>query len=204
MGTTLTVQIFINFYLKIFFILTPFFVLSAFISLTKNFDDLEKKRTAVRVTMGVMVGSFVFFLFGKYIFELFGITLDAFRVGAGSILFLSAISMITEKDDTSHHANNEDIAIVPLAIPVTVGPGVIGMLLVTGAEATSLTEKLVIGIALFLAVVSVGSMLYLSSSVKRIIGEQGLVILPKVTGLFVSAIAAQIIFTGIQNFLHIQ
>ena len=197
------VQTFINFYLKIFFILTPFFVLSAFISLTKDFDDSEKKRTAVRVTIGVMVSSFLFFLFGKYIFELFGITLDAFRIGAGTILFLSAISMIAEKDDTKHHTNSQDIAIVPLAIPITVGPGVIGMLLVTGAEAGSLTEKLIIGTALFLAVVSVGVILYLSSSVKRLIGEQGLVILPKVTGLFVSAIAAQIIFTGIQNFLHL-
>ncbi len=197
------VQTFINFYLKIFFILTPFFVLSAFISLTKDLDDSEKKRTAVRVTIGVMVSSFLFFLFGKYIFELFGITLDAFRIGAGTILFLSAISMIAEKDDTKHHTNSQDIAIVPLAIPITVGPGVIGMLLVTGAEAGSLTEKLIIGTALFLAVVSVGVILYLSSSVKRLIGEQGLVILPKVTGLFVSAIAAQIIFTGIQNFLQL-
>ncbi|TKB10048.1 MarC family protein [Desulforhopalus sp. IMCC35007] len=197
------VQTFINFYLKIFFILTPFFVLSAFISLTKDFDDIEKKRTAVRVTVGVMISSFVFYLFGKYIFELFGITLDAFRIGAGTILFLSAITMIAEKDDTKKHANSSDIAIVPLAMPMTVGPGVIGMLLVTGAEAESLTEKLIIGIAVFLAVISVGIILYLSSSVKRLIGEQGLVILPKITGLFVSAIAAQIIFTGVQNFLHL-
>lgn len=200
----MTVQVFINFYLKIFFILTPFFVLSAFISLTKDFDDYEKKRTAVRVTLGVMVSSFVFFLFGKFIFELFGITLDAFRIGAGSILFLSAISMIAEKDDSSHHAKSQDIAIVPLAIPVTVGPGVIGMLLVTGAEAASLAEKLIIGTALFLAVASVGVMLYLSSIVKSLIGKQGLIIMPKITGLFVSAIAAQIIFTGIKNFLHLQ
>ena len=197
------VHIFINFYLKIFFILTPFFVLSAFISLTKDFDDSEKTRTAVRVTIGVMISSFVFYLFGKYIFELFGITLDAFRIGAGTILFLSAISMIAEKDDTKKHANSRDIAIVPLAMPMTVGPGVIGMLLVTGAEAGSLTEKLIIGIALFLAIISLGVILYLSSSVKRLIGEQGLVILPKITGLFVSAIAAQIIFTGVQNFLHL-
>jgi multiple antibiotic resistance protein len=178
-------------------------VLSAFISLTKDFDDTEKKRTAVRVTIGVMISSFVFYLFGKYIFELFGITLDAFRIGAGTILFLSAISMISEKDDTKKHANSRDIAIVPLAMPMTVGPGVIGMLLVTGAEATSLTEEIIIGIAVFLAVISVGVMLYLSSSVKRLIGEQGLVIMPKITGLFVSAIAAQIIFTGVQNFLHL-
>ena len=196
-------QTFINYYLKIFFILTPFFVLSAFISLTRGFEDSEKKRIATKVTIAVMVSSFVFYLFGQYIFELFGITLDAFRIGAGSILFLSAISMISENSDTTSHTNNRDIAVVPLAMPISVGPGVIGVLLVIGAEAGSYMEKIIIGAAIFLAVMTVGLILYLSSSVKRLIGEQGLVILPKITGLFVSAIAAQIIFTGIQNFLKL-
>ncbi|MFT5701457.1 MAG: multiple antibiotic resistance protein [Desulforhopalus sp.] len=197
------IQTFINYYLKIFFILTPFFVLSAFLSLTRDFQPFEKKRIAIRVTIAVMISSFVFYLFGSYIFELFGITLDAFRIGAGTILFLSALSMMSGNDDMAHQGKNLDIAVVPMAMPVTVGPGVIGVLLVMGAEAGSIIEKLVIGAALFLAVMTVGIILYLSTSMKRLLGEQGLVILPKITGLFVSAIAAQIIFTGIQNFLKL-
>ena len=98
--------------------------------------------------------------------------------------------MINGSDDTSTQGADRDIAVVPLALPVTVGPGVIGVLLVTGAEAGSIIEKAIIGLALFLAVVSVGVILYLSAWVKRLIGEQGLIILPKITGFFVSAIAA--------------
>ena len=197
------IETLINYYLKIFIILTPFFVLSAFLSLTRDFQDFEKKRIAIRVTIAVMISSFVIYLFGKYIFDLFGITLDAFRIGAGTILFLSALSMLADKDDMASQSNNRDIAVVPLAMPMTVGPGVIGVLLVMGAEAGSLVEKIMIAGALFLAVISLGGLLYLSSAVKRLIGDQGLVILPKITGLFVAAIAAQIIFTGIQNFLKI-
>lgn len=197
------IETLINYYLKIFIILTPFFVLSAFLSLTRDFQDFEKKRIAIRVTIAVMISSFVIYLFGKYIFDLFGITLDAFRIGAGTILFLSALSMLADKDDMASQSNNRDIAVVPLAMPMTVGPGVIGVLLVMGAEAGSLVEKIMIAGALFLAVISLGVLLYLSSAVKRLIGYQGLVILPKITGLFVAAIAAQIIFTGIQNFLKI-
>ncbi len=197
------IQTFVNFYLKIFFILTPFFVLSAFISLTRDFQNVEKKRLAIKVTIAVMVSSFVIYLFGKYIFELFGITLDAFRIGAGTILFLSALSMISDNSNTTNRESNRNIAVVPLAMPMTVGPGVIGVLLVMGAESGSFIERLIIGAALFLAVISLGIILYLSASIKRLIGEQGLVILPKITGLFVSAIAAQIIFTGIQNFLRL-
>jgi multiple antibiotic resistance protein len=203
LGQNMELQTFINFYLKIFFILTPFFVLSAFLSLTRDFQDVDKKRIAMRVTVAVMISSFTIYLFGKYIFELFGITLDAFRIGAGTILFLSALSMLSDTNDTVNQGNKHDIAVVPLALPMTVGPGVIGVLLVMGAEAGSLLEKCVIGVALFLAVVTVGIILYLATSVKRLIGRQGLVILPKITGLFVSAIAAQIIFTGIQNFLKL-
>ncbi len=196
-------ETFVNYYLKIFFILTPFFVLSAFLSLTRELQDFEKKRIAIKVTIAVMISSFMIYLFGRYIFELFGITLDAFRIGAGTILFLSALSMLSGKNDTASEPNNQDIAVVPLAMPITVGPGVIGVLLVMGAEAGSVMEKIIIGGALFLAVVTLGVMLYLSAVVKRLIGKQGLVILPKITGLFVSAIAAQIIFTGIQSFLKI-
>jgi len=199
----LEIQTFINFYLKIFFILTPFFVLSAFLSLTREFQDYEKKRLAIKVTIAVMISSFVIYLFGKYIFELFGITLDAFRIGAGTILFLSALSMISDGNNTANRANNNNIAVVPLAMPMTVGPGVIGVLLVIGAEAESIVERLIIGAALFLAVISLGIILYLSSGIKRLLGEEGLVIIPKITGLFVSAIAAQVIFTGIQNFLKL-
>ncbi len=196
-------QIFINCYLKILFILTPFFVLSAFLTLTRDFQDVEKKRIALKVTIAVMISSFVIYLFGRYIFELFGITLDAFRIGAGTILFLSSLSMISDKNDTASKSDNHDIAVVPLAMPMTVGPGVIGVLLVIGAEASSYMDKIIIGAALFCAVVTVGIILYLSTIMQRLIGEQGLVILPKITGLFVSAIAAQIIFTGIHNFLKL-
>jgi len=65
------------------------------------------------------------------------------------------------------------------------------------------SEKKQIAVKVTIAVVTVGIILYLSTSMKRLIGDQGLVILPKITGLFVSAIAAQIIFTGVQNFLKL-
>jgi len=169
--------------------------------MTKNMDDAEKKRIAVKVTIAVMISVFIIYLFGKYIFYIFGITLDAFRIGAGTILFLSGLSMVQGKREVNTESCSSDIAVVPLAIPITVGPGVIGVLLVMGAEAKNLLEHTVIAASLFLAVLTIGIFLYISGKIKRIMGDQGLTILAKITGLFVSAIAAQIIFTGIKNFL---
>jgi multiple antibiotic resistance protein len=200
-GVPMNIHLFINYYLKLFFILTPFFVLSVFISLTKDFDEKEKKQIAVKVSTAVIVSSFVIFFFGKYIFDLFGITLDAFRIGAGAILFLSAISMVQGKAKTETKDEGHDIAVVPLALPITVGPGVIGVLLLLGTEANSLKEQMFIAIALLCASLSVGIILYYSKIMENLVGKKGVVILSKITGLIVAAISAQIIFTGIKNFM---
>ena len=192
---------FINIYLKLFVILTPFFVISAFLSLTIDFTNQERQKTAAKVTIAVVVSSFALYLFGRHIFDLFGITLDAFRIGAGAVLFLSAINMIQGNASVAATETEREVAVVPLAIPITVGPGTIGALLVMGAGQTSLADRFVSSLALFAAVMTVGCMLLLAGRLERILGQHGLTILTKLTGLFVSAIAAQIFFTGVRNFL---
>jgi multiple antibiotic resistance protein len=193
--------LFVNVFLKIFMIFTPFFVMSAFLSLTKDESPGERQRIAVKVTVAVVLSCFTLFLFGSYIFALFGITLDAFRIGAGAVLFLSAVAMIQGKGMVSPQDSKEDVAVVPLAIPIVVGPGTIGALMVMGADPVSLQEKVVSGLALLCAVLSVGGLLLVAGHFERFLGQRGLTILTKLTGLFVSAIAAQIFFTGLKNFL---
>ncbi|RRJ84082.1 MarC family protein [Aestuariirhabdus litorea] len=192
--------VFIHYFLKIFFIFTPFFVVSVFASLTKDLGDGEKNRIANKVTIAVMVSSFVIFLAGETIFQLFSITLDAFRIGAGAVLFLSALSMINGRADVSAN-HGQDIAVVPLAMPITVGPGVIGVLMVIGAELDTPQERVSVALALFCAVLAVGLLLRLSNRARFLNRPHTQVILTKVTGLFVSAIAAQIFFTGVKNFM---
>ncbi len=193
--------LFVNIFLKIFMIFTPFFVISAFLSLTKDDTPAERQRVALKVTMAVGLTCFALFQFGSYIFALFGITLDAFRIGAGAILFLSAVSMIQGRATVSAQDTKEDVAVVPLAIPIIVGPGTIGALLVMGAGLKTLPETIIACLALLCAVLAVGGLLLVAGRLERFLGQQGLTILTKLTGLFVSAIAAQIFFTGLKNFL---
>ena len=195
------VTLFINVFLKIFIIFTPFFVVSAFLSLTKDDSQAERQRIAIKITTAVGLTCFALFLFGTYIFALFGITLDAFRIGAGAVLFLSAVAMIQGKAAVSPQNFKEDVAVVPLAIPITVGPGTIGALLVMGAGLKTVPEKVTASLALLCAVISLGGLLFAAGRFERVLGQQGLTILTKLTGLFVSAIAAQIFFTGLKNFL---
>jgi multiple antibiotic resistance protein len=186
-----------------FFIMTPFFVLSVFLTVTHDATAKEKKSLAIKVTISVVIMSLVLLFFGKHIFAVFGITLDAFRIGAGALLFLSAVELIKGNKDTGKVADKDisQLAVVPLAIPVTIGPGTIGILLVMGATFDSTSSMIMGCLALISAVLVIGIMLYSSSIIESIIGKQGLLVISKITGLFLSALAAQIIFTGIKNFL---
>lgn len=193
---------FVSVLIKFFFLLTPFFVLSVFLSLTGDWAESKRRSLALRVTWAVLVTTLTLYFFGQAIFDIFGITLDAFRIGAGCLLFLSAVSLVggTGKMPTP---GDGDISVVPLAIPVTVGPATVGAILVMGAGQGSLAEKIIGCAALVSAVLCVGLLLYLSAAIQRILGRQGISILTKLTGLILAALSAQIIFTGIRNFLDL-
>ena len=193
--------LFLNNYLKLVFMMTPFFVLSAYISMTADMTKKSAQQISIKTTLSVLVSCFSVFFFGKYIFALFGITLDAFRIGAGSVLFLNALAMINTRNDIDTIDDQSDISVVPLAIPITVGPGMIGVLMVMGAEPKTPAELLFFSGALLSAVLTIGIVLMSARLIQQYLSPNGISVLQKITGLFVSAIAAQIIFTGIKGFL---
>lgn len=188
-------------YLKMLVLYSPFFVLSCFISLTRGYSSKERKRLAWNVALGVLIASVLLYLFGRVIFGVFGITADAFRIGAGSVLFISALAMAQGKSAVQTDNVQQDVTIVPLTIPITVGPGTIGALLVMGVSQPHWDDKVIAILGIALASVTVGVVLFLSHRIERILGEQGLQIVSRLMGLFVCALAAQIIFTGIKGYM---
>lgn len=196
---------FISTFLKMFFIMTPFFVLSVFLTITNEATLNEKRKLAVKVTFSVIVISLILLFFGQHIFKIFGITLDAFKIGAGALLFLTAVGLIYGNKDGQKltDTNLSDLAVVPLALPITIGPGTIGVLLVMGAEFSSFSKLVLGSLALLCAIILIGTMLYLSSLIEKFIGKNVLLIISKITGLFLAALSAQIMFDGIKNFLNL-
>lgn len=196
---------FISIYLKMFFIMTPFFVLSVFLTITNESTIKQRHALAIKTTISVIVMSLVLLFFGQHIFAVFGITLDAFKIGAGALLFLTAVELVKGNKDKQEINNKSvlDLAVVPLAIPVTMGPGTIGVLLVMGAEFNTFAKLMIGSLALVMAIFTIGVMLYLSSHIEKIVGKQGLMVISKITGLFLAALSAQIIFSGIKSFLNL-
>lgn len=199
-----TVSFFVSVWLKFFFLFTPFFALSMFLSMTKGYAEVQRRKLAMQVSGAVGVFCLALFFFGNIIFSLFGITLDSFRVGAGALLFLSAVGLVQGNLAVAKPSLEEDIAVVPLAMPIIVGPATIGTLLVLGAEISDAFHKSLGCLALLLAVISVGTILVLASFFERAVGKRGLNILSKITGLILAALAAQMILVGVQHFLSIK
>lgn len=200
-------SLFVATYIQFFFLFAPFFVVSMFLALTRGQNAQQKRSTINRALLSAALISLILFFFGTSLFSILGITLDSFRIGAGCLLFLSAVSLV--KDGVRNHATgvpeqeSDDISVVPLAIPTIIGPATIGAVLVYGAELKTTTETLIGVSALLIALLTLGVLLYLSAQIERLLGKTGLNILSKMTGLILSAMAAQIVFSGIKNFLNL-
>ncbi len=197
-------SLFFTTYFKVFFLLAPFFVLSMFLILTKELNKSERRKIAVRVMLAVIVICFILYYFGNTVFTVLGITLDAFKVGAGALLFLSAVDLVrgTKINVTPSTSDTySDVSVVPLAIPITVGPATIGTLLVMGATPKTFVEEIVGILAILIACFTLGIILFIATKIERMLGKIGLTILMKITGLILSALSAQLIFSGIKGFL---
>ena len=192
-------------FVKLFLLLTPFFVLSVFVTTCSGLEKNQQRKLAIRVAAAVLTMTCVLYLFGEVIFRYLGITLDAFRIGAGLVLMLNGIDMVRGSGIPGNRAlasGEDDPAVVPLAIPTTVGPGTIGTLLVMGAEASGFKQMVLEVSAIALASVCVGVMLLFSDYVERVLKKNGLSILTKLTGMYIVALAAQVIFTGVDGMLN--
>ena len=188
--------------IKLFALLTPPAALSAFLSGTQTYGGRRKRRTALRTGTAVFIVGTVLYFFGESLFSVFGFTLDAFRIGAGALLFLTSVALMGEQREShTPDSPDEDISVVPLAIPICMGPASIGTLMALGASAHSMTERIIGSAALFVASALITLMLLMANHVQRILGKTGLAVLSKLTGLLLAAIAAQVVFTGVKNFL---
>ncbi len=198
---------YIGLVVQIFFLLTPFFVLSLFVSMTAGMLPRDRRIVALRTTSAIMVIVLIVYLLGDRLFNYLGISLDAFRIGAGLVLLLSGIEVVRSSGvpaSTRSSDDDGDIAVVPLAIPYTVGPGTIGTLLTMGAATESGVIRMVQISAIVIAVLIMGLLLYFSATLERLLKKKGLNILSKLTGLFLAALASQLIFTGVRNILFPQ
>lgn len=199
-------SIYLSSAIRFLFLLAPFFVVTMFLALTRGQPAPEKNTVIRRACTAALILGVVLFFAGPLLFSVIGITLNSFRIGAGCLLFLTAISLVTS--GTRSHAaglpleERDDIAVVPLAIPMMIGPATIGAILVYGAELKTFSEVTGGLLGLVTALLAMAVLLFLSGYLERVMGKTGLNIMSKVSGLILSAMAAEIVLAGISGFIR--
>lgn len=188
--------------IKLYALMTPPAVLSAFLSHTKTCSEIAKRKIALKTSLAIFIPGLILFVWGADIFELSGFTLDAFRIGTGVLLMLAEISLMNDKPELERPEIEGDISVVPLAIPLGMGPASIGAVMVMGASATTSREFWTGILSLFIAAFCMFLLLLPGDIVARLLRKTGIQVLAKLTGLILAAISAQVIFTGVINFMH--
>lgn len=190
----------------VFFVVNPFAVIPLYLSITKG-DSPEKKRsTARRASVAVAVTLVAFGAVGSYVLSLLGVTLSAFRIAGGILLFRIALDMVnaqksrsrTSPEEEREGIEKEDVAIVPLAIPMLTGPGSMATAMVLSSEAWGSPARLaVVGASFVSTAVATFFLLRAATVLERVLGRTGLNIMSRVMGLVLAAMAVQIAANGV-------
>lgn len=198
-------------------LINPFSALPIFLDLTQHYSRLERKKVARNAAIAVFVTIALFTISGTWILNIFGISTGAFRVSGGILVFLIAVSMMSggsnmakpsigtsDEHDISIKPSAHDvtsIAVVPIAIPMMIGPGGISTVVIyTSTAHTLLDMGMVImagGIISLLCYVC----LLAAARISVWLGEAGLNILNRVMGMLLAAVAVEIMMAGVKELL---
>lgn len=194
--------------LFLFAVIDPLGSVPVYLEATKQLDALHKKKVAVRASFIAFLILLFFIVVGQLVLEGMEVTLDAFQISGGVILFLFALTMIFgEGKPASEKELIEDyrhVTIFPVAIPSIASPGAImAVVLLTDNNLYSIQQQ-VISTALVLVVILLTMFILLTANrVQKRIGKYGITVISKVMGLILAAYAVQSILTGLKHFFDL-
>ena len=190
-------------------IINPLLVTSVFITLTGDYPAEGRRRVAFKTSFTAFAVLLAFAISGSLLFKFFAITIGAFQIAGGVILLATALGMLHAQSPRMQHTpeelaearNREDIAVVPLAIPITSGPGAITTVIVLASEARHAAEMAVLFVAILVSAVTVWLLLRNATRIARFLGPSGINIATRLMGLVLAAVAVQFVLHGIESSL---
>ena len=192
---------------SIFFLVDPFAALPTFLAVTAGAGTLRRKAIARKATLTAWIVLTVFSVAGKYLFQLFGISIAAFEIAGGIILLLIGLDMLEAKRSPTQESSEEaqeatekaDAGIVPLGVPMLAGPGSITSVMVLVGQVQVWWQMAAIMGSILITAVICYLVLGNSDRVARALGETGIRILVRVMGLLLVALAVQYFVNGMAD-----
>ncbi|MFL5605025.1 MAG: MarC family protein [Gemmatimonadaceae bacterium] len=191
---------------SVLFIVDPIAVVPTYLVITQGQSVAQRRITARRACVAATVLLVTFAAVGRGIFELFGITMPAFRIAGGLILWLVAMDMLHGNRSTQESTTEiteatykEDVALTPLAMPMLAGPGAISTVMVLSGQAQTAPQAIAVYSAILVTAFICWLTLRAAEPLVLKMGQTGIRVMTRIMGLLLAAIAVQFVITGVRE-----
>lgn len=203
MNGLLDAQLLLSAYVTLFVIMDPPGTVPVFLGLTSAMTTKQRNRAArqaILVAGGVIV---VFALFGQQLLSYMSISLPALQVAGGVLLFLVAMELLTGKMEGADPSPNGkvNVALVPLGTPLLAGPGAIVAVMVFAQQADTTPKWVALAVAILAIHVTVYLSMRFAGVVHRVLKDSGTILVSRIAGLLLAAIAAQLVADAVMAFI---
>jgi len=200
------IELFVSAFVTFFVVIDPPGCVPIFISLTRPLEAAQRRSAAIRSVLIATVILLFFGLFGEDLLRALGITLGAFRIAGGIMLFLIALEMVFEirtarRENRAQEVNArpkaEDIAVFPMGIPMIAGPGSIASVMLLMGRSEGLAQSVVVLGALAAILVLTMLALLAAAPMMRLVGERIEAMITRLLGVILAALAVQFVIDGL-------
>ena len=188
-------------FVTLFVIMDPLGTVPIFLGLTSRLEAAQRARAArqaVLVAFGVIVA---FAVFGQRILDYLHVSLPALQTAGGLLLLLVALELLTGKTDEPTSTVGVNVALVPLGTPLLAGPGAIVATMVFVQGARGAADLLAVAAGIVLVHVALFLSMRFAGVVHRVLGEGGVILVTRIAGLLLSAIAVQLVADAVRVFV---
>ncbi len=204
----MTLDKILNMFVVLLVVVDPVGVTPMFGALTRGGGDLYRRRMAFKGTAIAAAILLVFAFIGDWLLTTLGITLPAFKIAGGILLFLIALDMVFARHSGGRSAtgreqeearHKEDISVFPLAFPLIAGPGTLTtILLMVGESRGNPTQfAAMIGVLLAILALTLGCLL-IAGRLMKFLGETGANVMDRLFGVILAALAVQFVVDGVR------
>jgi multiple antibiotic resistance protein len=189
-----------QYYVQLLAIMNPFSALPTYISLTERLGKVERERIVRRAFWAMLTIMLVFTFLGSTILDVFNISLASLRIGGGIVLMVLAIDMLGEMPRTKR-VEPTDMAVVPIATPLIVGPGTLTTILLLTSSERSLTNMALIVVAEVVAAATTYLVLKFSDTLVRFLRVSTVRALGRFMSIIIASVAVDMIAKGVYGYI---
>lgn len=195
-----------KFFIGLFALVNPVGIIPVFISMTSYQPAAVRNKTNLTANLSVAIILLTSLFLGDGILQIFGISIDSFRIAGGILVVTIAMSMISgklgedkqNKQEKSETAVRESIGVVPLALPLMAGPGAISSTIVWGTRYHSWVHLVGFSLAIAVFALCCWGIFRMAPWLVRLLGHTGINVITRIMGLLLMALGIEFIVTGIK------